>query len=327
MKIPASIRRIFDEAAPTYNRLKLEVDQRLLGLKHDRWHYESRIKGIESFTQKIETGRVPNPRQLEDFLACTYVVPNLAAIESAERTVLESFRVSQRRPPHRDKTRKAPECFPFDDLRLYVSIGEDVRYKPTGLEGMTFELQIKTFLQHAWAIATHDLIYKSGTIEWPKERIAFQIKAMLEHAEVSIDQAQSLAGSEILARTTDKFLRIAKLIELIRSIWGNETAVDVRRLATTIDELRDGLGLPQDKLEAHLRTYLKARGGQPPLNLSPYLAFVECLLECETESFVKFLYERPSRKRPRQVLITGEIDLPAAVDRSRLHRAILIGFG
>ncbi len=47
-------------------------------------------------------------------------------------------------------------------------------------------------MQHAWGLATHDLIYKADEINWPKERIAFQIKAMLEQAEVTISGVNNL---------------------------------------------------------------------------------------------------------------------------------------
>src|SRR6185295_542993 len=81
---------------------------------------------------------------------------------------------------------KGTHEFSFDDLRLYTKWKPDVTLPTPTFAGVVFELQIKTFLQHAWSIATHDLIYKTDSISWPKERVAFEIKAMLEHAENAI---------------------------------------------------------------------------------------------------------------------------------------------
>ena len=62
-------------------------------------------------------------------------------------------------------------------------------------------MQVKTFLQHAWGIATHDLIYKTDDVSWSRQRIAYQIKAMLEHAEMSIQEAGRLAEAVALSKT------------------------------------------------------------------------------------------------------------------------------
>jgi hypothetical protein len=73
MKIPASIRSIYEEQKSKNDRLKLKVDVQLNQLKDARWHYESRVKGLESFALKIESGRYYKPESLEDFFACTLV--------------------------------------------------------------------------------------------------------------------------------------------------------------------------------------------------------------------------------------------------------------
>ncbi|MXQ11185.1 hypothetical protein GR328_06910 [Microvirga makkahensis] len=273
---------------------------------------------------KIETGRVPVPGELEDFFAATLVVPNLLALSQAEDLVCQQFELRSRRPKNRDITHKTPDSFPFDDLRLYVAVRSDTRYPETGIEGITFEVQIKTFLQHAWSIATHDLIYKSEGVEWPTDRIAYQVKAMLEHAEVSIAEAVPLAKNSVLSKTTLDILRIKKFATIIRQFWGDAAPKDMRRLALNIAELCKLIELPPKKLEQHLREYVKQRGGEPPSNLSPYLGIIECLLIHETERMRAFLAQPPDRENPRRVLVTSEIDLPAGLDLDTLPRAILV---
>jgi hypothetical protein len=73
MKVPASIRKLYEEQLEVNQRLKLKVDERIKNLRAERWHYESRLKQEQSFALKVESGRVPNPAALEDFFACTLV--------------------------------------------------------------------------------------------------------------------------------------------------------------------------------------------------------------------------------------------------------------
>src|SRR5919109_5674500 len=159
MKVPASIRRLYEDQKAVNDRLKVVVDERIRGIKNHRWHYEGRVKELRSFALKIESGRFEIPRALEDFFACTIVVANATEITEAEKLINENFTIKTRRPPRIDQTHKAPNEFPFDDLRLYVTLQETVALPRTDLHEIVFEIQIKTFLQHAWAIATHDLLY------------------------------------------------------------------------------------------------------------------------------------------------------------------------
>ncbi len=201
MKIPSSVRGLHSELKETYEPLKEKVDDTIRGLREPGWHYASRIKELESFALKLETGRFPEPREIDDFLACTLVVENTTVIARAEELLCGKFELHERRPKDNKYTTKEPHSFRFDDLRLYVKWQDDPALPPTGLAGLLFEIQIKTFLQHAWSVATHDLVYKTDEKNWAKERIAFQIKAMLEHAETSIREADALAKSDILPST------------------------------------------------------------------------------------------------------------------------------
>ena len=88
------------------------------------------------------------------------------------------------------------------------------------LSNITFEIQIKTFLQHAWDIAIHDIIYKGDDINWRMQRIAYQIKAMLEHAEVSIHEIERIKESEILPKENKHIQNLNKIKEFLKKKLG-----------------------------------------------------------------------------------------------------------
>ena len=167
MKIPTSIRSLYAEQREPNERLKDKADQtlRLLSSRKN-WHYESRIKSELSVALKLESGRVRNPLAVEDFFACTLVVRNLSEIAEAEEELRGILNVVERRPPSVNWTHKAADAFPFDDVRLYANWKDDPALPPSKLDSIRFEIQIKTFLQHAWGIATHDLVYKTDDVSW-----------------------------------------------------------------------------------------------------------------------------------------------------------------
>ena len=196
------------------------------------WFFISRIKDIESFAQKIETGRVCNPARMEDFYAATIVVATSREIVVATEMIGKEFEIVRRRPAGDSFTHKTPATFDFDDLRLYVKMKSTTIERFPDLVDVVCEIQIKTILQHAWSLATHQLIYKSTTVNWPLERIAFQIKAMLEHAEVAIAEANMLAKTSSIAKSDKKTVTKTRLLSHIQNTWNPESLPhNLRRLA------------------------------------------------------------------------------------------------
>jgi ppGpp synthetase/RelA/SpoT-type nucleotidyltranferase len=323
MKVPLSLRRLFDEQLEGNTRLKEFVDERLKRLKRDRWHYESRLKGLESFALKVESGRFSTPGALEDFFACTLVVANGTEIGDAEQLVRDHFTVSARRPPRDSATHKEPHAFPFDDLRLYVRLQNDPALPRRDFAEILFEIQVKTFLQHAWAIATHDLIYKAEEANWSKERLAFQIKAMLEHAEVSIQEAERLAQSQALAKTNHTTRTLQDIIDLLRALWSEQDLpTDVRRLAENIQALTAAIKVDVTRLRAILESQQQKGKGPLTQNLSPYGIVVQSLMsECPAQ-FRALLSAADAR---RKVVIPAEIEWPAELDRRQESNALFIG--
>ena len=323
MKVSGSIRRIYDDQKVKNESLKELVDRQILSLKKPRWHYESRVKELVSFALKIETGRFKEPAALEDFFACTIVVANASELEQAEGLICSHFTL-RRRKPRKKRTHKAPETFAFDDLRLYVTIREDptVPPPPPNLSGIVFEVQIKTFLQHAWTIATHDLVYKTADVDWGKGRIAYQIKAMLEHAEVSIQEADKLATSSLLAKEDRQTKQIKSGIKLLESQWNqDQLPSDVRRLAENIIALLKLLDLDIAGLKTILNTNKTLRDGFHLANLSPYGTVVQYLFEAEQERMQQLL---TGDDIPARVLIPSEITLPPTSNPATFKNAVFV---
>ena len=308
MKIVKALRDIHHECLPNYEILAEEVVGLLKGkVEGRRWFFYSRLKSLESFALKVESGRVHDPRHLEDFFACTIVVATTVQINEAEKLVLEHFDLSDRRPQDDFFTRKASSSFAFDDLRLYVARRPLAGGRRPDLDGLVFEVQINTILQHAWSRATHDLIYKSNTISWPLERIAYQVKAMLEHAEVAISEANRLADAAGVSKQDRQTASVSQLIEKLRNTWGNERLPeDVKRLAEALLALFRAADMRIDRFDDIIDAE-RRRTGLLPQDLSPYAFALQAVANFDMEGFRRKFNRGHIRT---SVLVHADMDLP-----------------
>jgi ppGpp synthetase/RelA/SpoT-type nucleotidyltranferase len=280
VKITGGIRALYDELLPDYDELKKYVDGYFATNISERWHYESRIKSEESFALKLETGRVRNPRTLEDFFACTLVVENLDSISAAIAQVENNFKIVVRRPDAGPITKSHPGMFEFDDLRLHVVRDpSDQRPPIRNVDGILFEIQVKTFLQHAWSIATHDLVYKSDSVSWARTRIAAQVRAMLENAELSIDEAMKLAASPRFTKSSDRFNVRNEIIIGLREKWTSDLLPqNISVLAGNLADLLQFTNYSVNELWTVLDLDTEAGYGTKQLNLSPYGVVIAAFL-------------------------------------------------
>ena len=308
MKIVKPIRDIYYQNKTLFEDLKKEIEETLKPkVEENNWFFVSRIKGLESFALKIETGRVDQPNKLEDFYACTIIVPTTTDILDAENMVKNEYKVQRKRPKCAKITHKVSSNFVFDELRLYVTQGSLVSGKQTHLNDLEFEVQIKTILQYAWGIATHDLIYKSDTVSWPRERIAFQVKAMLEHAEVAITNTDRLIEAPNVAKTNPKTEAITALIADLNAIWPSDNLPkDIKRLAESIYALFRNCNIDVSEFP-NIVEEERLRLGALPNDISPYALTVQALAHDRKSRLRKYL---DTTQKKGKIVIHNAMDLP-----------------
>jgi ppGpp synthetase/RelA/SpoT-type nucleotidyltranferase len=322
MKIVGSIRSKFEENRQEYQLLKQEIDLLLDGHREKKWHYESRLKELESYAQKAETGRLA-PNRPEDYFACTIVVENATSIQRAVELVEKYCDIEYKRPAQTTVTHKGPESFPFDDLRLYVRLKANPSLPPKQIDKLLFEVQIKTYLQHAWTIATHDLVYKSNDISWSQQRIAFQIKAILEGAETSILSAQALKSAPNINLQDGKTSQQKEIITAVTKLWEQSDLPDnITRLAQTIYDLMKAVNIHLDEVVKCVNAETGVGRGVNTKNLPPYLIIIQSLINSNNTSFKKYVTTKKP-ERAFKILIPSEIEIPPSYPR--LHTTAIIG--
>lgn len=289
---------MYEELHALHKLLEARAKEAFEGKKRKQWFFICRIKEEESFALKLETGRVADPRAMEDFFACTLVVENRGSISEALKVVEEICDIARRRPPEDGKTHKSPDEFCFDDLRLYVKLKASDQLPPTPLYDIIFEIQIKTFLQHAWSIATHDLVYKGQNVDWGRARVAYQIKAMLEHAEISVERVDAIAESSLLAVTDEKIRKLKAVIDWLRNTWEEEwLPKDMVRLGENILAMAQAINVELDEIVECVRLDTEAGQGAALHDVTPFAAVLRSIYGHHREKLEKYLRADKGRFR------------------------------
>lgn len=322
MKVPLSIRNSYSNLYEQYLPLSNKINGIFESCKKKGWLYDYRLKSLESYALKLETGRYTFPN-IDDFFACIFVVPNRNCIDEVIEAINPFIEIQERKPKDNITTSKFPESFVFDDLRLYVKYKDNPSLPPTSFTSLMFEIQIKTFLQHAWAIATHDLTYKSNTVSWAKQRIAFQVKAMLEHIEISIQEAEMLSKNGELDKKHKYIESLTTIEKIVKTHWQDEELpFDIKRLTENIYNLCKTLDIDITTLDLVLEEEKEEGRGTKLKNLSPFFVVLQSLIYRKEDLIKKFAN---NTKTKMKILIPTEIETPPYFVSLRQQNFIRIG--
>ena len=195
--IPQQLDEKITGARPFLEALKRNVAD-TLGAFADRQNYPfvGRIKTAESVAEKIEMGRYRRFSEIDDLVAFTLITPTSARVAEVVDFCRVYFDVVSIRS--KSTTQKRPDVFRFDSTRVIARVR-----RPPDLIGALgqsifeylFEVQVRTAFEHAWSVATHDLVYKASTIDWKRVRLAAQLKATSEGLDAAVGAFDHLAAS------------------------------------------------------------------------------------------------------------------------------------
>lgn len=279
MKISRTIEDRYAKQLESANIIKHKLSEAIANwCKQRGWHFEERIKQLESYAQKIEQSRI---KLIDDVYATTIIVRNKKDIidccEQLEAsTNVIGIRFIRRQPKSFNETYNEPDRFNFDSIRMYFNPPVADIGTPDYVNEI-FEVQVKTLLEHAWDKATHASFYKSNEeLSWAKSRLISQTKALLETAELALIETDLLAQSSTLQKQNPKIDKLNAISTIYKTVW-SATALpsDIKRLSENTISFLDYIGQDAKWLELLLNEECTAGRGSNLENLSPYWIVVQ----------------------------------------------------
>jgi len=305
--IPFEVQQWLDRIAPVLEIVRRRAADGIRNYCDENgFAYVGRDKESQSVAEKLETGRVAGLSLLDDLFGCSIIVPSLSHEGQVLTTLDRMFERVELRERH--STKKDPEVFRFQATRfigrLRITDADDPR-----LAEVRFEVQIRTAFEHAWSVATHSPAYKSNRVDWRLERLAAQMKALVEQLDSLADsyhQSADVIVAHPCPRTEAESRILAWFLQLKENGWVPEECEPTKwgLFAKNVLELiwvSDwGSPLPVeeriDRLETAVFGEMGARGkANFPRTLSLYQYVLGALVERET---IKPRMRRPNYFAP-----------------------------
>lgn len=296
MKVPAAISTLYEQHREQIELLHSDVKDVVYELcsKND-WLFRSRIKSKESFSQKIEVSPSYKDNGYDDFLGFEIVVNKKDEVALAVDKLKAIFLFLNARPEDASKTKTFPDSFRFEEIRLYLKKAQPVGVEPKSFRNLPFEVQIKTVFSYAWSKATHDLIYKGSKVSWARERVSYQIKAVLEQSEYAISNIENTVDA--FYPKHDRYEALKTVVGLFERWPDALRPSDFKRCAENILECGKLMNLEPSIVSEELMDKLVTDLINKNLSTSPFYLSIRILIDRADLSaarvnrgYKKFLY-------------------------------------
>lgn len=148
----------------------------------------SRVKTSGSLKEKISRKNYSNPEEVEDLVGVRVICVFSDDVDEVEKIIREDFDVLKMEDK---KDELKSDRMGYQSRHFIVTTRQTPsqwsRFKK--FEGLKCEIQVRTALEHAWAIASHDMLYKAED-EFPRK-----IKRKLNLASSTIELVQDVIDS------------------------------------------------------------------------------------------------------------------------------------
>ncbi|WP_426108543.1 GTP pyrophosphokinase [Pseudomonas sp. TWR1-1-4] len=159
-----------------------------------------RVKDCESVVNKVKRKGYKDPvKQLTDLTGIRIIVFFESQVSRVAELIGEAFKVDLENSSIKDASLLVNQMG-YRSSHYVCDLGPIRKDLPEyeGLDGLKFEFQVRTVLQHAWAELAHDRNYKfSGKLPPAAERKLYLYAGMLELADRGFDELSSEIDSYI----------------------------------------------------------------------------------------------------------------------------------
>ncbi|MDH3343086.1 MAG: GTP pyrophosphokinase [Gammaproteobacteria bacterium] len=170
------------------------VESLLNGNKIDYLTITGRTKTTESIKEKIQRKSYNTPEtQMTDLSGIRIIAYFESDVDEISKIIEKSFCIDKQNSLSKDSLLAADQMG-YRSIHYVCDLGNNRTTLPefNDLNGMKFEFQIRTVLQHAWAELAHDRNYKfSGKLPKEIERKIYLYAGMLEIADKGFDEISS----------------------------------------------------------------------------------------------------------------------------------------
>jgi ppGpp synthetase/RelA/SpoT-type nucleotidyltranferase len=207
---------------------------------------QARAKQVGSFAEKIQRkmGRFRDPAKefnplayFTDLCGARVITHTASEVDEVCKFIEEHFmidpensvKISQRLRPSEFGYRSVhyvvqlkPGVFPNGEI--CVEIPPELYPSPEGLCPMKAEIQVRTLLEHAWAVFSHERVYK-GQFDIPEiwQRELAGLAAMLEEADKTFERIQeglhryAASGDYMSQKDIQKEIKLLKFVQQVEA--------------------------------------------------------------------------------------------------------------
>ncbi len=197
----------YDDNQELYKRLASKVEQiirEILDSKEIGYHYvNSRAKDIDSFEKKLREGIHYKAKEMQDLAGIRVICYVKTEVDEICDIIEKSFDINKEKSLDKSKI-LGKNVVGYQSIHYIAKFPEERTKLPEfkQFDGIYFEIQVRTILQHAWAEIEHDKIYKSTEV-LPKDitRQFFLLSGVLEIADNEFEQLYQSYPSVLKTKT------------------------------------------------------------------------------------------------------------------------------